>query len=487
MSNLFTVNPIKINVITKNNKIKQTIIFIGIVPDDVKNTIKKIKKKIQPKEINILKNFYGGLWWKKLNYKKEKIGGDEFSFEDDVIGDIANDVSTVKSDSTVKLVEKLKETKSSDDNVSDYIEIIDNVDFSDDITLDDLTSTVDEVHETNLQNLDSQIVYIFDEPFLSVYPEDKILEFKKKIYAVLNIPIFRQHIWYVYQGRVYPVNYSIFQNNSLITINIQQMLKEYNRGKIQTIESIPINQKYYNNKDILKIEAYDTFSILGDYFYKYGITEYNLLDLNDFIEPSRDILLNVIKEKFQLELIYYSFIMIYWPMLSLAAFIEYMISENALQKSYPDLIEHTGQLKKRFAHEKKIIDSKQDLITNPSMKKTYQNIKQSITNSIVYAIISVLSYQSSKNAVLHIRNLFDKLPLSSSIISCKCKVMYNNKEVVLSKVYQNNPHIRKELDINSILYKIKIDQNTTKSLNLIFYQNGNYVIQINMAGGRIKI
>lgn len=533
MSNIFTTNPIKLNIISRNNKIKQTIIFIGIVPDDVKSAIKKIRKTLSKKEITILKKFYGSLWWSKLNYNKNKTGGDEFSFDDDIISDIANDVSTTESQSAkddeaeqvkdveqdgdiedvkdgdkaeqdgdvddvkdvddvddgnkaeqveqqtqieqVEQVEKLKTNKKSTDE-PDVSEYIDSVDLSDNITLDDLiidSSEETRHQETNLKNLDSRIVYLFDEPFLSVYPEDKIIEFKKKIYAILNIPIFRQHIWYVYQGRVYPVNYSIFQNQSLITINVQHMLKMYNAEKMQTIETIPVNQKYYDAKDMLKIEAYDTFSIMSDYYYKYGITEYNLLDLNEFIEPSRAAINNVIKEKFQLDLIYYSFIMIYWPMLSLAAFTEYIKSEKELLKSYPDLIESTGYLKKKFAKEKEIIDNKYNLVNT---QKKYTKVKQSVSNSIVYAIISVLSYQNSKNSVLHIRNLFDKLPLTSSIISCKCRIIHNNKEIILSKVYKNAQHIRKELDINSILYKIRIDNTTTKTINLTFYQNGNYVI-----------
>ena len=477
MSNLFTVNPIKVNIVTKNNKIKQTIIFIGVVPDNVKNAIKKIRKKVSNKEITTLRHFYGNMWWAKLNYKK-KTGGDEFSFDDDIVGDIANDVMNVQSqpDQEAPDQEKKHEIPNEVDNFES--ELID-TDLSNNITLDDLSDDIvlDEdsnVHEINLQNLDSQIVYIFDEPFLSIYTEDKIMEFKKKLHVVLNIPIFRQHIWYVYQGRVYPVNYSIFQNHSLTTINVQNMLKMYNDGKMQTIENIPVNQKYYDVKDTLKIETYDTFSVMGEYYHKYGITEYNVLDLNDFIAPSHDAIRNIIKEKFQLELMYYSFIMLYWPMLSLAAFTEYVKSENALQQMYPELIEPVGQLKKKFAKEKKIIDTKYDLINSP---KIYKKIKQSVSNSIVYAIISVLSYKNSKNSIIHIRNLFDKLPLSSSIISCKCKIIHDNKEIILSKVYKNTQHIQKELDINSIIYKIKVDDNTTKTINFIIYQNGNYVIQ----------
>ena len=56
MSTIFTLNPIKLNLISINNKIKQTVVFIGIVPKDVKEELLKIEAKNHNKKIINLKD-----------------------------------------------------------------------------------------------------------------------------------------------------------------------------------------------------------------------------------------------------------------------------------------------------------------------------------------------------------------------------------------------------------------------------------------------
>ena len=57
MSNIFTNNPIKINIIDINKTITKTLIFLGTIPDNVNNEIMKIGKS-KYNEI-IIQKFYG--------------------------------------------------------------------------------------------------------------------------------------------------------------------------------------------------------------------------------------------------------------------------------------------------------------------------------------------------------------------------------------------------------------------------------------------
>ena len=90
MSTIFTTNPVRVNLISLNNTIKQTIVFIGIVPNNVKSELLKIEKttsKNIKNENPILSKFYGRDWMMKLGIggwssKSIKKGGDEFSFDD---------------------------------------------------------------------------------------------------------------------------------------------------------------------------------------------------------------------------------------------------------------------------------------------------------------------------------------------------------------------------------------------------------------------
>jgi hypothetical protein len=545
MSTVFTLNPIKVNLISIKNVIKKTIVFIGIVPKDVRSELIKIENATKYNSNNkTLAKFYGKNWDVKLGLKKTQLktggnvnepdpsdviwGGDEFSFDDDTEIKTPNEADDNEADDN-EADDNEADDNEADDNEADDNEADDNeadnkkeiikkkqklvgsnleqikdniypneiksdvVDESivhDIISLDELVSLETEPimvdsdfkkvsQITMVEGNNLKIKFIFADPFVSLYPEDNVLEFKKKLYMVLNIPIYRQHLWYVYQGRIYPLNYSIFHNESLLYINTQDMLDKYNdkNSGQQLIENIPVNSKYYKMKSFIKITCMDTFTILDEYYHKYGITEYNLLDLNDFIAPTNKSLNKSINDRYQLELIYYSFVMLYWPMLSLTAFIDYMNGESNMKKFYPDLHPPVEEITQIYKLEKKITDEMLDLITNPKKKDLLKKIRGKITNSITDSIISVLKYQNSKDTILFIRNLFDIFPLTSNIIGCKCYMNHNGRKIILNKSWDIDKNINDVIPLDSILFKIRIDKETTKTINLILYKNGNYVIK----------
>ena len=506
MSNIFTINPIKVNIISIKNTIKQTLVFIGIVPDNVKKELEKIEKNQKKISSNnkILDKFYGKSWQNKLGMRNLYIqGGDEFSFDsdetDDIIDEKIDEVITEISETEIKTPEcqvelndklkKLKEPIVIDDSIEDNLEfkesnILINKETTSSseniITMDDLlvTDTHEKITQITKTENNLRVRFIFSDPFMSIYPEDNIMEFKKKLYVILNIPIFRQHVWFVYQGRTIPLSYSIFNNNSLLYINIQKLLNNYNKtNKIDLIENIPICTTYYQIKNNIKIISNDTFTIMRDNFTNYGITEYNLLDLNEFIKPSYNALQKVVADRYQMELIYYSFIVIYWPMITIEVFTEYMKSEHNIKKIYPKLEQPIDQLRHIYKLEKKIIDTKNDLIYNIDNKQTVKKIRGDITNSITNSIIHVFKYQQSKDTVIYIRNLFDKFPLNDNIISCKCKLLHNNKKIILNKTFKKHRIIKSNIELDSIVFNIKLHHNTHRIMSLIFYKNGNYLIK----------
>lgn len=494
MSNLFTHNPIKINVISVDNDIKQKLVFVGDVSGDIAKILQKIENTQKlPRDTKILAKFYGGNWSHKLGLNRLHIEGganadadadaddnadadDEFSFDspeliqDDEIANISNTRETSKQGQK-KLENEMRDLK---EEVSTPLEIGEL-----DVVLDDELISVDELEDTepHVKTEQIQMGRSSGVRFIKsyIYPEDDILTFKKKIYTVLKIPIYRQHVWYVFQGRTFALSYSVFSGNSLLYVNIQKMLD--NIKKCDMIETIPINNKFYQMKKTLKVETQDTFSIMKNYYNNYNITEYNIIDLDDFIRPSRSSLQKIVKERFQMELIYYSFIVIYWPMMSLDVFSTYMKSEADIARMYPELATPIEKLNKSYKLEQKIIDTKYNLINNPQKKKDLMHIDKLMINSIVSAIISVLKYQNSQESILNIRNLFDKYMLSDYVISCKCRINYNDKIILLSKVYKQYPRIRETPEINSIIYKIKVNPETNRTISLIFYANGNYVIK----------
>jgi hypothetical protein len=499
MSTIFTLNPIKVNIISIKNVIKKTIVFVGIVPNNVRLELIKLETtEIYNVKNKILSKFYGKNWSIKLGLRKSKLkkgggindpdpsdviwGGDEFSFDNDTDMPYSNEEDPNQTNSETDDIENSEEAIKYD--VMDA-SMIDNIVSLDDLELLETEPVLESsdfkkvIQITSVEGSALTIKFIFSDPFVSLYPEDNVLEFKKKLYTVLNIPIYRQHLWYVYQGRIYPLSYSIFHNDSLLYINTQNMLDKYNdaTSEQQLIETIPVNSKYYKMKSFIKITCRDTFTILDEYYHKFGITEYNLLDLNDFILPARKSLNAIIDDRYQIELIYYSFVMIYWPMLSLSVFIDYMKGESNIKKFYPDLHQPIEEVTQIYKLEKKITDEMLDLITNPNKKNLLKKIRGKLTNSITESIISVLKYQTSKDTILFIRNLFDIFPLTRKIIGCKCYIAHNGRNIILNKSWDVDMTINDIIPLDSILFKIRIDTETTKYISLILYKNGNYVIK----------
>jgi hypothetical protein len=448
MSNIFTLNPIKINLISIKNIINKSIIFIGTVPNDVKKELLKIENDGVFKANNkILINFYGKNWFVNLGIKQHlKLvsgGDDDFTF----------------------------------DTVDDNVDVVTFDDLDD---LDDLDDIIDDsdIKTEQITNSKGIIKFIFDDPYISLYPEDTIMEFKLKIYGILKIPIFRQHIWYVFQDKYYPVNYNIFDECDIKYINIQNTLNKLNidNATEQLIEGIPINMQFYQRKSSLKITTDDTFSILGDYYNKYNLTEYNLLDLDDFIEPARINLNNNNSDKHQIELIYYGFIILYWPMLSLESFSEYIKSSSNIQKFYPDLHRPINEIIQKYTMEKRIMDEKNDLITNPKKKEILKTIYSTITNSITNAIINISTFDTNGSHIILIRNLFDNISLNDNIICCKCSIFNNSRNIILNKKYKDNDFIKQPVDCDTIVFKIKLNTESDRNIKLIINKFGNMKI-----------
>lgn len=471
MSTVFTLNPIKINLISSKNIVNKTIVFIGSVPNEVKSALLKIEKsgKYNIKD-KVLSKFYGKKWFIKLGIKKnlQTIGGDAFSF-DFSDTDTTDTKDTDTADTT--------DTKDTDDKNIISIEDLDEIEESSviDISTDDLSDNL----IPQIIKSKGNIKFIFDDPYITLYPEDNILEFKEKLYAILQIPIFRQHIWYIYQGRTYPLNYTVFNNEVLKYVNAQDMLSKLNDTNAikKIIEGMPINEAFHQRKSTLKIKTNDTFSILDDFYHTYNITEYNLLDLDEFINPSRNNLNNIISDKYQIELIYYGFIIIYWPMLSLESFIDYIKSPDNIPKFYPDLQLPLSEIIQRYKMEKKIIDEKNDLLTNIKKKEALRKIYKNVSNSITNSIISLLTYAKSDTTIVLIRKLFDVFPLDKQVVCCKCYFIHKNRKIILNKKYKDNDFINDCIDMNSIMFKIMIDPDSNRSIKLSIFKNGNYTIK----------
>lgn len=511
MTHEFSADPIKLRIVDiKTGKWDESLVFVGDVPNDVHQHLNKVERNINFNS-SVLKKFYGPGWRDRLGINIKKTGG--------ACGRICNgNPNSNESDNIADLEQEENNEEASEDimgnneNITDLITgdndmfdasimkelgdldaegIVDiNAKSSDapvhsDIEQGVMENTVESAVQPTIDFLATKektveikrtggVRFIYSVP---VYPVDKIMTFKDKINIVTNIPIYRQHLWFKYKGKSYPASYSMNLHKNIENIDIERLIAFYNSDQTKkkdksihsSIEGIPVEMEYYKNKDFMRITALDTFNLLQTYFYKYGVTEYFLVDLNDLINPT-ELYGKLSKDKYQQELVYYGFIALYFPMITFAVFADWLKNEKTFSQIYPELAPS-----RRLLTEKYDLESK---ITN----EAYENVDDKVVSkklfsSITQTIVSIDNYNQDVEMLLSLRNLFDIIELNEYVTYCKAFVLYRNQSIVLKKSYLNEKEPKDIIPLNSLLIKIKINTDTNENMRVVIFKNGNYIIK----------
>jgi len=178
MENYLIENPLIVNIYDPiGEKILNKIVFVGDVPI-------KIKKAIKLEDKKILREFYGNDW-------RYKLGIENTNDTQSIIGGNQN------------------ENQNENHNKKNYyggIEYYEDEEFYlDDEDLEELESEIEKYEKLEeeeielLLNYDGETIYIYD---IGVYPEDNMMDIRKKIYAGVGLPIYRQHLFYIIKGIV---------------------------------------------------------------------------------------------------------------------------------------------------------------------------------------------------------------------------------------------------------------------------------------------
>ncbi|MHB2028938.1 MAG: hypothetical protein ACYCPT_08995, partial [Acidimicrobiales bacterium] len=248
----------------------------------------------------------------------------------------------------------------------------------------------------------------------NIFPEDNIQCLKEKIYVHSNIPTYRQHV-FAYDGLDNNIlsAYKIIINGSVI-IDI----RDYN-SYTETVLNIKIDQSFYEHHDDIEVVSLETLSLIG-----HSIKKIYVVDLALFMHDKN--INSILEDKFQLELLYYGFIIKYFPQLTLDIFKDFIIDENSLSTKYPYLAKSREDLAQRYKEEKLLIDY---------VHQHHQKARSiNHTSSIVASILSV----AANNTVINIRNLFDKCATSKCIPEIYAFVVHNNQNYKLHKYYIMN-------------------------------------------------
>lgn len=420
--NVFIDDPIVVNVLdieSFNTPAFSRIIRRHVVwPNTTKKNILDLWKK---KNREGLKKHYGR---DMLNILDTKSGGDEVTFGDDLISLLEEPVSTPPG---------ILKTK--------------------------------EIHDEHYDNTDVVVSDIF------MLLDDKISDFKRKIFAATGIPPFRQHLWYEFDGDTYPLGYRLVHLSD-VDIDIRT-INEHS----SYFDGIPVDPRLHAEKDNIRIIATDDFQLLESIYYKHGTTIFYVVDLNDFVNPVRDNIKKIIQsDRYATELIYHSFIVKYWPHLSLSVFGEYISDEKNLYRKYPLLSPRIADVIKRYTTETTLIQKDKHI----GKKNEPMNI------SITRGILKVTNEYVIYGMTVHIRNLFDKIELGGALASIACRLNIEGHPILLKKVFGNNKiHDVRQLNTNAASLGINTDDGD--KIILTIYEGGGYQIDVTSRTDRMLL
>jgi hypothetical protein len=465
MSNAFLYKPVGVHLVDlKTNKFTHTYVFVGGVSDNIMKHLEMLAKNPDRSD-DVLSKFYGPGYHKLLFAQRAgKTGGvdaAELNQPSDVAG--LDDQMAGLDMEDLEMAGLDMENEMSGEMMDDM--------------LGDLSGILNEdpeavpVEAVKIKMASGAHTSYINEYF--VYPVDNILEFKYKIFMTCGIPIYRQHLWYKSKSRVFPCSYDMMLHGNNILVNIEKLINIY-QGKIKVdfIEGVPVEPKYWNAKADISIVARDTFTLLGNIHERYGTVEYYLADLADIIP--KETAQKIAADKYQMELVYYGFVQLYFPMCTVAVFADYIKNEKELEHTYPELVPRKQALYQQFKLESLITETAYAV---NSQKTELHQIMDRLASAITHTTVSIEQHIYDSELLVALRNLFDCLELNELMCYCRASLLYDNKHVILRKSFQNEKEAKDIIPLNSLLIKIKTSTDTNENMRLIIYKSGNYIIK----------
>jgi len=335
------------------------------VPKDIARVIRDVyekltfKEKVKQSDLKILKQYFGENYMQKLVLTPPKIP---------------------KINSNSKFGAKELDEN---DNSEEDIEFI--------------TKLLEESEETKKDKKYS-VEYIFN---INVFPEDRFDELKEKIFAITNIPIQNQHLFYFNRTKQLKSIYKIYSNNRYNSGDVLDM-----NNVVDRIANIPIDKSLYENRQDLKVEGYDAITLCEDIagmssdisnIYCYDI-------MNSFVHNYTQVKY-IREDKFQLQLLYWGHVFKYFPAITMDIF-ESMVKDkfNETIIQYPAL-----NLNKEQLYEKYIMQT----------SLMYDINENSTSSKNIYYTINSAQVISQSPVYINLRNLFDLLETNPIIPTIK--------------------------------------------------------------------
>ena len=341
--------------------------------------------------------------------------------------------------------------------------------LADDALLDDLFD-ITELHETvkpapSAPSADASIPPRHKSAqisTISVYPEDRVSELKEKIFLQTNIPPYKQYLYIKFNGNFIPLYYRIIANG-MINVDIQKAI-----GIATKILGVPVDTNFFNDKKEVLIEAGDMFFTVGDVENTFNTQTFYVISIDSVIGSLKRVLDEMTRtDPDQVELMYYGFVVKYWPMLTYDIFLQYLSDEKSIPKNYPDMAPSRSSLQSRMESEQKVLNQKYNIINNKNINNfspQVANFDPPTANSVVDTaiksatiIVKEKSWNSKRVGLefagrtkMNIKNLFYHMHVDNTVPIIRARFIISNQLITITKIQSPTRGSTAQSDIRTI-------------------------------------
>lgn len=438
MNEFLTTPPAVIVWDPKSFSPRRSFVFLGDVPHAIARAVTAYKQSPSNASKQALKEYYGSNFEEKLLLGNVKLlphlTRDEIAVggnESESGGAVYNDNNDVTAGITTASI-LTRDTTIVNTSITGADDELDDIEAL-------LADTKKEASAVKIQGaidikFEPGVEYVSG---VNIYPEDKYTELKEKIYVATGIPIYRQHLFYYDQNRV-QTTYKLYADG-VYPVDIRGMFGGVNTEdsndsndfkdkitqnfQLQSIHGIPIDKYLYDTRSDVKVEALDVFQTLGN-----SLPLNNrvfVVDLGAFTNPLRTQLIDLLKDTYQFELLYYGTILKYWPQLTMDCFRDYIADENDLPHKYPDLAPNINTLRSVYKTEAGIV--------NGNYKHMQRLLSLVQAGTVSLAITQMTAQVNGNRVMLNIRNLFDHFRATKCVPEIHAWIETENKRYLLVK------------------------------------------------------
>ena len=254
---------------------------------------------------------------------------------------------------------------------------------------------------------------------IRIFGEDNLVELKEKAQIITGIPTYRMHVFYYNPG--INATYEL-RDEYPRDINIISAFREPSNR----LYGIPIDKRLHIARDTAYVESREVFITIGTSHAHNN--EFYIVDLANLIGSARNQLSAKMGDMQTMEIMYYGFILKFFPALTFDCFIDFLRDERELFAKYPDLARNTPNLIKQYTNEQKIASYAHDMRVQTDALVRSQEITLAITQVIGYI---------SSQVKINIRNAFDLSPASVNTPEIRAYIKHNGNDYLLRKRHKS--------------------------------------------------